>query len=154
MEAFYSPDELQELKDISLKKDHDSKFIRLGLRYGYKRNLFVLKERSMTGRKGCIRKIKDGSTVDCSQKQQLTPEKVKVLKHLFNNRMNRCKSLGVNDFVSRRQSNYIHKLFSANIKYLSKTSFEEDHGFLVKDEYPEQCTEEYIEEYVEEFSEE
>lgn len=75
--------DLHELRKISCHDSYDRYFVRQALLKLYKSDLICLRNKSLTGRKPRVHKLKDGSSKQHQPKEPLTPKKHSYIRSLY-----------------------------------------------------------------------
>lgn len=105
----FSTEELSFLRSFRTTKSDDSTFVATTMKYLYKQNLSVLKEKSVTGR----------STKAGEKKEPITPEKYDVISNIFTERIN----LIMKDAIERNNRiKSINKLIKDAIHNINKAT--------------------------------
>lgn len=109
---------MRKLHLIAGDKRNDSTFVKTGIEMLYKNEEEKLLKRSVRGTRSSTRKGKNGP-INYVAKSPLTPEKVVVLKKLYNERI-RSHVVDSDEFTKRLSTGYFNTLLSNAIGNISK----------------------------------
>lgn len=111
----FTPNELKYLQCMSLEKDSDSTFVLHCMKFAYKQQTSVLKNKSRCGTKGRIEFTEDGKEIHHPAKEPLTPHKVDRIRGMFIDRISKCEINSV-EYGVRMKPTYVNQHIASAIK--------------------------------------
>lgn len=118
-DAIFTSSEVLVLRNMSLDQTTDSTFILKCLKFAYKQDISVLRNKTLKGKSEAMVISDDGDVAFMPGKDSLSPQKIEPIRSLFVERINKCK-LKPAAYDKRIKDAYMNKLIASGITNIVK----------------------------------
>lgn len=118
-DEIFTSSEIAVLQSMALDKKTDSTFVLKCLHFAYKNDLSALLNKTLKGKPESMIISDDGDVAYMPAKDSLSPKKIKLIRELFMERINKCK-LKPTENSERIKDSYMNKLIASGITNVGK----------------------------------
>lgn len=118
-EGIFTSNEILVLQNMPLDQQTDSTFILNCLKFAYKSNPAVLRHKTLKGKREAMVISDDGDVAYMPGKDPLSPQKIKSIRELFVERINKC-NLKPAAYSTRIKEPYMNKMIASGITNMGK----------------------------------
>lgn len=119
-EGIFTSNEIAVLQNMPLDQQTDSTFILKCLKFAYKNDPSVLRHKTLKGKREAMVISEGGDVAYMPGKDPLSPQKIKSIRELFVDRINKC-NLKPAAYDKRIKDPYMNKLIASCITNIGKS---------------------------------